>query len=382
VGNTADNGAGSLRQAIADAGEEDQIVFATNLAGHAIFLTSGELLVSKSLQIKGLGAEKIAVARSPLESVPSFWVFTFINGTSIVSGLTISNALGGVRNITDLTLENCNISQNSGAGLSGRGRMTVQGCAFSRNGGVGVNLSGYGSRASLINCTIAENAGGGVVHTSDTGQLSLLNCTVVGNSGSTFMRSVTVALLWQYGSLDLKNTIVAGNTSTDDMGVGSVTECENFSSGHNLLGSVITQRAVGWTDTDLFSVSAENLKLGALAVSRGGTPTMVPQNGSPAIDAGDRPGAPETDQRGIKRPNGPGVDIGAAEYTLAEATVASNQRIRLNFSGVPDAQYRLQESSDLVSWSSRTNRLPAVQGFVTFEVEIGDAHRFFRTVAE
>ena len=382
VGNTADSGAGSLRQTIGDANEGDQIVFATNLARQTIFLTSGELLVSKSLQIAGLGAEKIAIARSPLESVPSFWVFNFTSGTSLVSGLTISNGVGGIHNSTDLTLENCDISQNRGVGLNGGGPMTVQGCTLSRNRGVGLNLIGYGSRAALINCTIAENAGGGVAHKSDTGHLSLLNCTVVGNSGSTLVQTVTAAILWQYGSMDLKNTIVAGNTSSVDLGVGSLTEGESFSSGHNLLGSIMTQRTVGWTDTDLFSVSAENLKLGALAVSRGTTPTMVPQSGSPVIDAGDPAGAPLTDQRGIKRPTGLGVDIGACEFTLAEARAASNQRVRLTFSGVSGAQYRLQESGDLVAWRSTTNRLSAVQGFVTFEVEMGDAQRFFRTAEE
>src|SRR5207237_2303083 len=52
VTNTADNGAGSLRAALAAATNGNTIVFATNVTG-AIKLTSGELLVNQSVSILG-----------------------------------------------------------------------------------------------------------------------------------------------------------------------------------------------------------------------------------------------------------------------------------------------------------------------------------------
>lgn len=58
VTNTDDSGPGSLRQALADANDGDTINFA--VAG-TIGLTSGELLVDKSITISGPGAENLAV---------------------------------------------------------------------------------------------------------------------------------------------------------------------------------------------------------------------------------------------------------------------------------------------------------------------------------
>ena len=60
VTNTADSGAGSFRQAIADAQENDTINFAPDVRG-TIALTSGELLISKALTIQGPGANLLAI---------------------------------------------------------------------------------------------------------------------------------------------------------------------------------------------------------------------------------------------------------------------------------------------------------------------------------
>src|SRR5262245_11051014 len=61
VTSTADSGAGSLRAAIADAQSGDQIVFDHDLSGQTITLTSGELAITKNLDIEGLGADQLIV---------------------------------------------------------------------------------------------------------------------------------------------------------------------------------------------------------------------------------------------------------------------------------------------------------------------------------
>ena len=61
VTNTNDNGTGSLRQALADAVDGDTINFDSSLNGQTITLTSGELLVNKSVTISGPGANMLAV---------------------------------------------------------------------------------------------------------------------------------------------------------------------------------------------------------------------------------------------------------------------------------------------------------------------------------
>ena len=60
--NNADSGDGSLRAAIAAAQSGDQIVFDGGLMGKTITLTSGQLALTKSLDIEGPGAEELAVS--------------------------------------------------------------------------------------------------------------------------------------------------------------------------------------------------------------------------------------------------------------------------------------------------------------------------------
>jgi hypothetical protein len=54
-------------------------------------------------------------------------------------------------------------------------------------------------------------------------------------------------------------------------------------------------------------------KVGPLADNGGPTWTHALLTGSPAIDAGDDPACPASDQRGVARPQGPHCDIGPFE---------------------------------------------------------------------
>src|SRR6187200_2098775 len=58
VTNTDDSGAGSLRQALADANDGDTISFGVT---GTITLTTGELLVNKSITINGPGSDNLTV---------------------------------------------------------------------------------------------------------------------------------------------------------------------------------------------------------------------------------------------------------------------------------------------------------------------------------
>ena len=64
VTNTNDEGSGSLRQAIINANNRngaDKITFDSSLSGSTINLTSGEIRITESLEIEGLGAENLTV---------------------------------------------------------------------------------------------------------------------------------------------------------------------------------------------------------------------------------------------------------------------------------------------------------------------------------
>ena len=120
VTNTNDSGPGSLRQALADANNGDVIGFAVT---GTIGLTSGELLVARSITISGPGTENLAVSGNNQSRV-----FHVASGQTVtISGLTITNGHasdsgGGIYNDhAVLTLGNCLITGNSAAGNVGGG---------------------------------------------------------------------------------------------------------------------------------------------------------------------------------------------------------------------------------------------------------------------
>src|ERR1700757_2335926 len=90
VTNLNDSGAGSLRQALADASDGDTINFAVS---GTISLTSGELVIDKNITISGPGSNSLTVR--PL-SQGSFRVFNVMPSHSItIQGITISFGYAG-----------------------------------------------------------------------------------------------------------------------------------------------------------------------------------------------------------------------------------------------------------------------------------------------
>ena len=85
-------GAGSLRQALVDANDGDTID-ATGISG-VITLTTGQLLVDKSVTINGPGADMLAIDGNAASVV--FFIFRNLGGETVtISGLTIRNGGGG-----------------------------------------------------------------------------------------------------------------------------------------------------------------------------------------------------------------------------------------------------------------------------------------------
>ena len=101
------------------------------------------------------------------------------------------------------------------------------------------------------------------------------------------------------------------------------------------------------------SYNSTDPQLGPLADNGGPTLCMALLPDSPAIDFGDSSGAPATDQRGVVRPFGDGVDMGAYEYGpyqpfilyLNTAPTAGN--VLLSFTASLPGSYRLQASTNL-----------------------------------
>jgi hypothetical protein len=149
VTNTDDSGSGSLRQAIADAKGGDTIAFAHSLRGQTITLTSGELDITQSITIDGLGASNLAVSGGG-----SSEVFNVASGVSVaISGLTITDG-----------------ASYQGGGISNAGTLALDGDVVTGNQSVGTETT-YGGY------------GGGIYN---TGTLTLGNTAVTDNLASGF----------------------------------------------------------------------------------------------------------------------------------------------------------------------------------------------------
>src|SRR6266700_4562910 len=184
--NTNDSGPGSLRGALASAVDGDTIDFSITTPA-TITLTSGQLLVNKSVTITGPGADQLS-----------------LNGNHVSRVFQIVFQLGSSKTVTisGLTITNGNVSgafpDNSGAGIyNDRSTLTVNNCTLSGNsasnkGGGIYNNGGQLSSATLTinNSTISGNSaglgGGGGIFNDGTdvgsGTVTINNSTVSGNS--------------------------------------------------------------------------------------------------------------------------------------------------------------------------------------------------------
>ena len=293
VTNTNDSGPGSLRQALAIANDGDTID-ATGISG-VITLTTGALLVNKSVTINGAGADVLAV-----DANMSSRVFQIpVSGETItISGFTIrnghdGNAGGGIDNENNatLTITNCTISGNV-AGLGG-----------------GTFNNGM---LTITSTTISDNfsSNGGAVYNSGGGILTITNSTVSGNSASSGGGIFNIAAFAITNSTFSGNSAQLGGgiSSTETVEIGN-TILNAGKSGANIVnsGGTVTSHGYNLSSDDGGGVLTgpgdqinTNPLLGPLQNNGGPTFTHALLPDSPAIDAGDPNFTPPPffDQRG------------------------------------------------------------------------------------
>lgn len=201
-----------------------------------------------------------------------------------------SGALAMERSTVDANAVTATDSGNAG-GLYLQGlALRIENSAITRNeafynGGIWIHTSDV----ELINVTIARNvafgSNGGGVWLSGPLTGTLLNCTIADNH-ATAADQIAGAIFGQ--GLELKNTIVSGNTA---MWVPGCNEVHSDSGGN-----------LQWPDGALCTASplvADPL-LAELGDHGGQTETMLPDAASPAKGLGTD--CPKTDQRGELRP--------------------------------------------------------------------------------
>jgi hypothetical protein len=210
VTTTADSGPGSLRDAIAGASDGDTIQFDTALQDQVINLTSGALVIDKSITISGFLFNRVTVQRN-LGS-PSFRIFDVMPACTVtIEGLTIRGG-GGFPNFSV-----------GGGVLSSNATLTLSHCAVENNqsiAGGGIFSSGASARLTVVNSSVNNNSvsggqaeGGGI---NSTGVLTITNSTVSGNNSVT--TGGRAGGIFSNGTLTITNSTIRGNSGGGEGG--------------------------------------------------------------------------------------------------------------------------------------------------------------------
>ena len=331
VTNTNDGGPGSLRQALADAHNEDVINFDPSLNGQTITLTSGELVVNKIVSIYGPGPNNLTVDANHASRVfhVTGGASAGISGLSIINGSASGLYGGGIYNDhSTLSVINCTLRGNSANAPTGGG------------GGI-YNDASYGTASVyVLNCTLSGNSasygyGGGIGNEgyNGTATLTVLSSTLSGNSATSGGGIYSERLVDGSATLEVLNSTLSGNSASfggaiyarsDAFGSATLYVLHSTLSGNSAAGAsggggiyntgAITQlTSTVFNTSDIFNASGMigslgyNLSsddgggfltatgdqintdpmLGPLQDNGGPAFTHTLLSGSPAIDAGD-----------------------------------------------------------------------------------------------
>jgi predicted outer membrane repeat protein len=284
VTSTADSGAGSLRQALADAMNGDTITFASALSGATITLSSAPLTVNKTVSING--------AALPLALT--------LSGNNAKALFSVGSS--GVLTLTRLTLANGN--GNYGGALYNGGTLTLDRVTLTNNNALSGGAIYTVGTLTIRNSTLNGNRAfsGGAI--DNYGALTIHNSTLSGNHGNN-----TGGGLFNAGTLYLYNALLADSSSGGD--------CLNANDPFfGLVGVIAANVRTLTEDGSCGAALSGDPKLAALALSNGALVHKLAAD-SPALDAGDSATCLTVDQRGNARPQGAGCDLGAVETEVA-----------------------------------------------------------------
>jgi hypothetical protein len=279
VMNNQDSGSGSLRAEIAAAHSGDTIAFAYALKGQTIALTTGELDITTSLKISGLGASFLSVSGGGSSRV--FDIGS--NATVTISSLTISGGLsvgadgggiltevGSVLALNQVVMtgnqamaDGTGLLGGSGGGIENAGTLYVNNSHFTNNvaslsvtviGSQGGAIDSSGPSVTVTNSVFTKNevdgastgqafGTGGAINT-DGSAATISSSTFVGNIalGRTVNGGAIAIVGQQPGAGDMYsgNTTITNCTFTGNQAIGaSGTDDFSFEYGGQALGGAI-----------------------------------------------------------------------------------------------------------------------------------------------
>jgi len=347
-----DSGAGSLRQAIADANANgpglDDLVFGGQafLSGQpqAIDLVTALPEINSALTLNGPSARLLTVQRSAPED---FRIFRINGGLDHVamSGLTVRNgrgeAGGAISTSSPFSLTESVLADNESTARSGGAiefvgvngwieRSAVIDNVSAEDGGGIVSFGSNGSEVKIIQSTVSGNQaalrGGGVANLvfDGSGELSIIQSTIANNEAAIEFDAVASLLIdANFAFVFLDGSILSGRPDTPVVGsvvFGSGVSASVSSLGFNLFTDDFS---TGFPQsTDILNADPA---LTPLRTFGGPTPVHGFLPGSDAIDGATRQGSRIAgDQRGSRFPRlvdldavnpdfGDGTDVGAFE---------------------------------------------------------------------
>ncbi|MEP7015117.1 MAG: choice-of-anchor Q domain-containing protein [Verrucomicrobiota bacterium] len=192
VTSPADSGPGSLRNTVAIASNGDTITFDSSLNGQTITLTTGEILLNKTLTITGPGSAQLAISGNDTDRIFRATAAIILSGLTLRNGfsdegaaLVLNNASG---NVSDCVFSNNATPDGIGGAVSNPSSpMQFTNCTFTNNSASGFGVGGafFGSEpepVTMTDCTFSGNSAhdGGAIFTD--APLTLVRCKFNGNS--------------------------------------------------------------------------------------------------------------------------------------------------------------------------------------------------------
>jgi len=235
-----------------------------------IGLTTGELLVAKSIAISGPGVENLAVNGNANSTV-----FHIVPGETVtISGLTITNGSagsgGGIHNDhAALTLNSCTISGNLGGGMYNDAQyaeglplsalLEVNNCLITDNSGNGIynNAEGGGTATLQITDSILSNNSGEAIHSHGflcifcghgTATVQITNSSITSNGGGIYTDTGELGPT----TLSLANSTLSGNTGAAvHVSVEATAAVSNSTISGNSGGGIYTDLGAQQVDQEL-----------------------------------------------------------------------------------------------------------------------------------